>query len=71
MKEDSLSERLGKLKPKDKEPRSRSVLDSWIAKAEQELDPTRSGRLAGLSPQLCAQPSCKAYSTRKAGVASR
>ncbi len=48
MQENDYSKRLDSLKPKDKEPRSRSVLESWIAKAEQEIDPARSGRLAWL-----------------------
>lgn len=55
MRENDLSEKLSELKPKGKEPRSRSVLESWIAKAEGEIDPSRSGRLAWLiSTTVCA-----------------
>lgn len=39
---------LGKLKPKDKEPRNRSVLDSWIAHAEAVIDPRQQGRISWL-----------------------
>lgn len=39
---------LESLKPKDKEPRNRSVLDSWIAHAEAAIDPERQGRLSWL-----------------------
>lgn len=39
---------LATLKSHDKEPKTRSVLDSWIAKAESEVDPARSGRLSWL-----------------------
>ncbi len=55
MQGNDLLKRLGGLKPKDKEPRSRSVLESWIAKAEQGIDPARSGRLAWLiSTTVCS-----------------
>ncbi|WP_165062043.1 nucleotidyl transferase AbiEii/AbiGii toxin family protein [Adlercreutzia sp. ZJ154] len=55
MSENDFSKRLDSLKPKDKEPRSRSVLESWIAKAEQEIDPARSGRLTWLiSTTICS-----------------
>lgn len=43
-----LAHDLATLKPHDKEPKTRNVLDSWIAKAEGEIDPARSGRLAWL-----------------------
>lgn len=46
--DNDLARRLAAVKPHDKEPRTRSVLDSWIAKAESEIDPARSGRLAWL-----------------------
>lgn len=39
---------LGEMKPKDKAPRNRSVLDSWISKAEQNIDSNNPGRLAWL-----------------------
>lgn len=39
---------LDSLKPKGKEPRSRSVLDSWIAHAEAAIDSARQGRLSWL-----------------------
>lgn len=55
MQESDFSKRLGELKPRGKEPRSRSVLESWIARAEQEIDPARSGRLAWLiSTTVCS-----------------
>ncbi len=55
MQDNDYFRKLGLLKPKAKEPRSRSVLESWIAKAEQEIDPTRSGRLAWLiSTTICS-----------------
>ncbi|NHM14736.1 nucleotidyl transferase AbiEii/AbiGii toxin family protein [Xiamenia xianingshaonis] len=55
MQGSDFSKRLGDLKPKNKEPRSRSVLETWIARAEQEIDPARSGRLAWLiSTTVCA-----------------
>ena len=44
----NLSLELEKLKPHDKEPKTKSVLDSWIAKAEHEIDSTGSGRVAWL-----------------------
>lgn len=46
--DNELAHSLSMLKPHDKEPRTRSVLDSWIAKAESEIDSERSGRLAWL-----------------------
>lgn len=48
MTENNLVESLGALKPKDKEPRNRSVLDSWIAHAEAAIDSERQGRLSWL-----------------------
>lgn len=48
MTENNLVESLGALKPKDKEPRNRSVLDSWIAHAEAAIDPERQGRVSWL-----------------------
>lgn len=55
MQESDLSKRLGGLKPRGKEPKSRSVLESWIARTEQEIDPARSGRLAWLiSTTVCS-----------------
>lgn len=39
---------LDRVKPKDKAPRNRSVLDSWISRIESEIDPARSGHLAWL-----------------------
>lgn len=55
MPDDRFADKLSELKPKDKAPRSKSVLDSWIAKAEGEIDPLRSGRLAWLiSTTVCA-----------------
>lgn len=36
---DNLASSLDEIKPKDKEPRNRSVLDSWIARIESEIDP--------------------------------
>lgn len=48
MTEGDLAKSLEALKPKDKEPRNRSVLDSWIAHAELTLDPERQGRLSWL-----------------------
>ncbi|WP_080801195.1 nucleotidyl transferase AbiEii/AbiGii toxin family protein [Arabiibacter massiliensis] len=44
----NLSELLGALKPKSKEPRSVRVLDSWIAHAENEFGIGQGGRLAWL-----------------------
>lgn len=41
-----LAQKLESLKPKDKEPRSIRVLDSWIARAENELEINQGGRLA-------------------------
>lgn len=43
-----LAHNLAALKPHDKMPKTRSVLDSWIAKAESEIDSARSGRLSWL-----------------------
>lgn len=43
-----LSGKLAELKPKNKEPRSIRVLDSWVAHAENELNLGQSGRLAWL-----------------------
>ncbi|NHM15291.1 hypothetical protein GMI69_01195 [Eggerthellaceae bacterium zg-887] len=55
MQDNDYLRKLDLLKPKAKEPRSRSVLDSWIAKAEQEIDLARSGRLAWLiSTTICS-----------------
>lgn len=49
------SEGLARLKPKAKEPNSRGVLDSWIAKAEIELNDWGSGRLSWIiSTTICA-----------------
>ncbi len=45
---DDIASSLGLAKPKNKEPRNRSVLDSWIACLETEINPSRSGRLAWL-----------------------
>ena len=42
----SMSEALAEVRPKAKEPRSKGVLDSWIAHVEAEVDPSRSGRVA-------------------------
>ena len=39
---------LAGMSPHAKEPKTRSVLESWISKAESEIDPSRSGRLAWL-----------------------
>lgn len=51
-----LAYNLSLVKPHDKEPKTRSVLDSWIAKTEAEIDPSRSGRLAWLvSTTLAAE----------------
>lgn len=51
----NIAGQLNNLKPKDKEPKNRRVLDSWIAKTEQEFDPSSPGRLAWLvSTTLCA-----------------
>ena len=48
MTEGGVAVGLGALKPKGKEPRSRSVLESWISHAEAAVDPARQGRLSWL-----------------------
>jgi hypothetical protein len=43
-----LAKELGLLKPKDKEPNSARVLDSWIAHIENSIGIEQSGRLSWL-----------------------
>lgn len=48
MEHNTIAASLETIKPKDKEPRNRSVLDSWIAHIEADIDTGRSGRLIWL-----------------------